>query len=161
MAGCRLDSYDSGSGPVVTGLATFAQNSVKTFCLSFIYLVCYVIVGSYREIVLAWEQHGLPCDRRTFRWSELGQHSLSPADGHDEINWPLPKWTWKNSYHFEIRELTILLMAPHIAYIFVASVIRPVCGSTSAILIWIEAWSFAWMIRLLEELRTKSLELKP
>lgn len=56
-------------------------------------------VGWYREIVLAWEQHGLPCgeksDRQTFWQSELNQHSLSPADGHDETNWLLPKWTRK------------------------------------------------------------------
>ena len=58
-------------------------------------------------------------------------------------------------YHMQgtSRQLTIRLMAPHIAYIFDVSVIRPVCGSTSAILIWIEAWSLAWIIRLLAELK--------
>jgi hypothetical protein len=70
--------------------------------------------------------------------------TLGPADGCAKTDRCFLKFIW---------QLTILLMAPHIAYIFDVSVIRPVCGSTSAILIWIEAWSLAWIIRLLAELK--------
>lgn len=74
------------------------------------------------------------------------------------MNWALQVVVWDKTdrcYHMQgtSQQLTIRLMAPHIAYIFDVSVIRPVCGSTSAILIWIEAWSLAWIIRLLAELK--------
>jgi len=75
---------------------------------------------------------------------------LSPAGGCERQNWQV-----LSDIHMQgtSRQLTIRLMAPQIAYIFDVSVIRPVCGSTSAILIWIEAWSLAWIIRLLAELK--------
>lgn len=44
-------------------------------------------------------------------------------------------------------------IAPHNAYDLLVSDILPVCGSTSAMEIWIEAWSFACMILLLAELQ--------
>ena len=75
---------------------------------------------------------------------------LSPAGGCVRQNWEV-----KSDIHMQGTswQLTIRRMAPHIAYIFDVSVIRPVCGSTSAMLIWIEAWSLAWIIRLLAELK--------
>lgn len=75
---------------------------------------------------------------------------LSPAGGCVRQNWQV-----LSNIHMQGTswQLTIRRMAPHIAYIFDVSVIRPVCGSTSAILIWIEAWSLAWIIRLLAELK--------
>lgn len=59
---------------------------------------------------------------------------------------------------------TMRRMAPQIAYILWVSVMRPVSGSTSARVSCMEAWSLAWMMRLLAELQEKrnvsSLPLK-
>lgn len=46
----------------------------------------------------------------------------------------------------------IIRMAPQMAYTFDVPVMEPVFGSTSTMLICTEAWSLAWMIRLLAEL---------
>lgn len=51
------------------------------------------------------------------------------------------------------------LIWPQIAYIFRLSVVRPVAGSTSAMAIWMEAWSLAAMILLLAELK-KEIKFK-
>merc|ERR1719348_823553 len=45
----------------------------------------------------------------------------------------------------------ILLIAPQMAYVLNVPVIRPVDSSTSARLIWMEAWSLAARILLLAE----------
>lgn len=50
---------------------------------------------------------------------------------------------------------TIRRIAPQIAYILWVSVMRPVSGSTSARVSCIDAWSLAWMMRLLAELQQK------
>ena len=44
-------------------------------------------------------------------------------------------------------------MAPQMAYVFHAPVILPVSGSTSAMFIWMEAWSLAAMMRFDAELQ--------
>lgn len=43
-------------------------------------------------------------------------------------------------------------MAPHTTYILEVSAARPVAGSTSAITSCTDAWSLAWIRRLLAEL---------
>lgn len=48
----------------------------------------------------------------------------------------------------------IIRMAPQMAYTFEVPFIAPVLGSTFTMLICTEAWSLAWMIRLLVELLT-------
>lgn len=53
----------------------------------------------------------------------------------------------------------IMRMAPQIAYTFVLLVMMPVCGSTSAKLSWTDAWSLAWMMRLLAELQWNKTEI--
>lgn len=53
----------------------------------------------------------------------------------------------------------IMRMAPQIANTFEEPVMIPVLGSTSAKLIWTEAWSLAWMMRLLAELQWKHAKI--
>jgi hypothetical protein len=117
MAGCGLNSYDSGSG-LVTGLATFAQNSMKKCYLLYIQYVMWWPVGLCREIVLAWVEHGLSyggtSDRQAFWWSELRQHSLRP-EGHDETNQLLSKCTRKIPTSSKYKSLPSFLWA-HIVH---------------------------------------------
>lgn len=54
----------------------------------------------------------------------------------------------------------ILLIAPQTTYILEVSAARPVAGSTSAMTSCTEAWSLAWIRRLLAELKLKYLYLK-
>lgn len=54
----------------------------------------------------------------------------------------------------------IILIAPQMAYVFDVAVMIPVAGSTSAMLKWTEAWSLAWMIRLLAELEVKKNSIR-
>ena len=104
-----------------------------------------------------WQQSSLLQSRCDLLYGETSKRQnlyqtdeQSPADGCVKQSWQVLSGI---HMHGTSWQLTILLMAPHIAYIFDVSVIRPVCGSTSAILIWIEAWSLAWIIRLLAELK--------